>query len=284
MKSLSIDAEDISRSSSVISGKSEFETEDIGEIRLRYDELSRLLMKHNLSSSEQLLQKESDMNEELFEINKVPEKIELLSNDLEKYRKSAEEIAMALRKKRESAVKILEDKILRYLKKFAMDGVKFSVGMSPLANLSENGLDSIEFKVNTIGTEDMYSVTSLSGGELSRLLLSMKLLDEESGKVLLFDEIDSNIGGETAKNAAAEMLKNSKRNQIMTVTHFPQTASAGKCHILVEKNVTDGDVTANIRVLSKEERIKELARMMGDSTSDDLLSTAEKMLGGQNDS
>ncbi len=282
MKSLSIDAEDLSRSSCVISRKDEFEFEEIENIKLRYDELSRLLMKHGVSSSGKLLRKESEMNEELNEINKVPEKIDSLSGDLEKYKKEAEDIALAIRKKRKDATKVLEDKVLKYLDKFAMGGVRFSVVVLPLDDFSENGLDIVEFKVNTIGTDDMHSVTSLSGGELSRLLLAMKLLDEESGKVLLFDEIDSSIGGETAKNAAAEMLENSKRNQIMTVTHFPQTASAGECHILVEKDTSGNDVTAHIKVLSKDERIRELARMMGDGANKDLLLTAEKMLGERN--
>ncbi len=283
VKSLSIDAEDVARSSAVLNKSADFENEDINEIKNRHDNLFRVLMKHGLSTSEELIKKEYEMNEELYEINKVPQKIAELNSELEKLKKGASDIALKLREKRIPATKSLEDKILKYLKKFAMEGVKFSVETGVLEDFSESGLDLIEFKVNTIGTEEMYSVSSLSGGELSRLLLAMKLLDEESGKVLLFDEIDSNIGGETAKNAAAEMLVNSKKNQIMTVTHFPQTASAGQTHILVEKSTADSDVTAGIKVLSREERIKELARMMGDGASKDLLLTAEKMLGEQND-
>jgi len=283
VKSLSIDAEDVARSSTVLNKSADFENEDINEIKNRHDNLFRVLMKHGLSASEQLIKKEYEMNEELYEINKVPQKMEELEKALEKLKKSAFDKAMKLREKRIPAIKSLEEKILKYLKKFAMGGVKFSVEMGVLEEFCDNGLDSIEFKVNTIGTQEMYSVSSLSGGELSRLLLAMKLLDEESGKVLLFDEIDSNIGGETAKNAAAEMLVNSAKNQIMTVTHFPQTASAGQTHILVEKSTADSDVTASIKVLSKEERIGELARMMGDGASKDLLLTAEKMLGERND-
>jgi len=125
----------------------------------------------------------------------------------------------------------------------------------------------------------MDGLTSLSGGELSRFLLAVKLLDDESGRVILFDEIDSSIGGEIAKNTALEMRGNSSKNQILMVTHFPQSAAVAQTHIVVEKSTDSGEAESDIRTLSRPERVRELARMMGDSTSEDFIATADKMVG-----
>ncbi|HQB10918.1 MAG TPA: hypothetical protein PLW37_13725, partial [bacterium] len=194
--------------------------------------------------------------------------------------KKGMEKALQLRTGREKAARKIEENILKYLDRFGMSGVRFSVSLNYIKDLNETGLDEVEFSVNTIGTEKMFDISSLSGGELSRLLLAVKLVDDEEGRVLLFDEIDSSIGGETAKSAAGEMKKNSEKNQIIVVTHFPQTAAVAHRHILVEKSVTDGEITAGIKDLGHDEKIKELARMMGDSDSSVFLKTAEKMIGG----
>ena len=192
--------------------------------------------------------------------------------------KKGEKLAEELRKKRLKAIKPLEENILKYLLKFGMKGVKFSILLNKLEELNETGLDEVVFEINTIGTDKMFDITSLSGGELSRLLLAVKLIDDEEGKVILFDEIDSSIGGETARNAALEMKKNSQKNQIVVITHFPQTASLANTHIVVRKSVEKSEVETEISILDKEGRVKELARMMGKSDSADFLAAAEKMI------
>ncbi len=280
ISAVSIEAEDISRSISTQLSKFDEDEENIEDVEKRFNTLSSLMIKHGVSSSLGLVEKMNRMSDELFEMDKVPQKIKELEKELKDLVKKGTEKALILRAGREKAVRKMETEILKYLDKFGMNGVKFSVRLDSINELNEFGLDEVEFSVNTIGTDKMFDISSLSGGELSRLLLSIKLVDDEEGKILLFDEIDSSIGGETAKSAADEMKRNSKKNQIIVVTHFPQTAACADRHILVEKSVSDGEISAEVKDLIPGERVKELARMMGDSDSSVFIRTAEKMIGG----
>lgn len=282
ISSASIEVDDINRSMASVLSKFDEEI-DVSDTEARYSLLSALLMKHHVQSSSELLEKSEQMNAELFELNGIPRKVTELDKECSLLRNKAREKALLLRKKREPAVAKLQESILKYLNRFGMKGAKFSINVEKLEELNETGLDAIEFAVNTIGTGEMFQISSLSGGELSRLLLSIKLVDDESGKVLLFDEIDSSIGGETAKNAANEMKKNSDKNQILVVTHFPQTAAVADTHLLVDKIIENGEVSASVKTLERDERVRELARMMGESSSSDFIATAERMLGGDNE-
>ncbi|HQJ61020.1 MAG TPA: hypothetical protein PKV35_08485, partial [bacterium] len=276
----SIETDDISRSVSAHLSKYDEDDENVEDVEKRFNLLSALMIKHGVQSSAGLVEKMNSMSDELFDMDKVPQKIKELEKELQTLIKKGMEKALQLRTGREKAARKIEENILKYLDRFGMSGVRFSVSLNYIKDLNETGLDEVEFSVNTIGTEKMFDISSLSGGELSRLLLAVKLVDDEEGRVLLFDEIDSSIGGETAKSAAGEMKKNSEKNQIIVVTHFPQTAAVAHRHILVEKSVTDGEITAGIKDLGHDEKIKELARMMGDSDSGVFLKTAEKMIGG----
>ncbi|MBQ3368638.1 hypothetical protein IJG44_06995 [bacterium] len=273
-----IELDDIAKTSATLFSKYDEPVDDIEEIQTKFDKLSSLFMKHGVTTSADLLKKLDTLNEELFEMNKIPRKTEEAEKELSAMLKKGEKLAEDLRKKRLKAIKPLEENILKYLLKFGMKGVKFSILLNKLEELNETGLDEVVFEINTIGTEKMFDISSLSGGELSRLLLAVKLIDDEEGKVILFDEIDSSIGGETARNAALEMKKNSQKNQIVVITHFPQTASLANTHIVVRKSVGEGEVETEISILGKAGRIKELARMMGQSDSSDFLAAAEKMI------
>ncbi len=273
-----IELDDIAKTSSSLFSKYDEPIDNIEEIQTKFDKLSSLFMKHGVTTSSDLLQKLDSLNEELFEMNKIPRKTEEAEKELSAMLKKGEKLAEDLRKKRLKAIKPLEENILKYLLKFGMKGVRFSISLNKLDELGENGFDEAVFEINTIGTEKMADITSLSGGELSRLLLSVKLIDDEEGKVILFDEIDSSIGGETARSAALEMKENSQKNQIVVITHFPQTASLANTHIVVRKSVGEGEVETEISILDKAGRVKELARMMGQSDSADFLAAAEKMI------
>ena len=273
-----IELDDIAKTASTLFSKYDEPIDNIEEIQTKFDKLSSLFMKHGVTTSADLLKKLDSLNEELFEMNKIPRKTEEAEKELASLLKKGEKLAEDLQKKRLKAVKPLEENILKYLLKFGMKGVKFSILLNKLEDLNETGFDEAVFEINTIGTEKMFDITSLSGGELSRLLLAVKLIDDEEGKVILFDEIDSSIGGETARSAALEMKKNSQKNQIVVITHFPQTASLANTHIIVKKSVGEGEVETEISILDKAGRVKELARMMGNSDSADFMAAAEKMI------
>ncbi len=252
---------------------------DEESLRERFDLLNTLMMKHGVKTEESLIAKVSAMNRELNELNQLPEKIELLQKELYKLEKSAREKALNIRKIRVEKLPAIEKKITDYLITFGMTGINFRIELSVTDELNEYGLDNIKFLVNTTGGNELHSVKNMSGGELSRLLLALKLTGNEKGKFILFDEIDSNIGGEVASRAAEELKANSKQNQILVVTHFPQTAARGDAHLVVEKDSSGDGISSKLVEVKNSERIKELARMMGDSSSKEHLLAAEKLIG-----
>jgi len=276
IKSAAIELADIQRSFSV--PEYDFEDIDPEDMKKRYDKISSMLMKHSCMNTGELVEKLEKMQFDLEDLNEVPQKIFKLSKDLEKVRSKLLKKAGSLRQTRVEGAPELEKKISGYLKKFGMDGVDLLVDIEKMEVPGESGIDNVKFKINTTGSKSHSDISTLSGGELSRFLLSVKLIDRDKGRLLLFDEIDSSIGGETAKNASKEMKRNSKYNQIVVVTHFPQTAACADEHLVVEKKVQSGNVSARIKKLSKDEKTKELARMMGDPNSGKFNDTASEML------
>ena len=276
LNSASIELADIRRGFSI--PDHDLEDADPEELRKRYDRLSSMLMKHSCSDSSELLEKLEKMQFELEDLNEVPQKISHFKDELAKINSELLKKAEVLRKKRLEGAPELEKRIGGYLRKFGMEGVDLEVDVEKTASPGENGIDDVMFRMDTTGSSKHSDISTLSGGELSRFLLAVKLIDKERGRLLLFDEIDSSIGGETAKNASKEMKKNSKYNQVVVVTHFPQTAASADEHLVVEKKVVDGKVCAMIRKLNENEKTRELARMMGDSSSGMFNDSASQML------
>lgn len=276
LKSTAIELSDIKRSFTIPGD--DFNDCDPDELKKRFDRLSSILMKHSCSNSLELLEKLEKMQFELEDLNEVPHSISKLEEEHKQLSSHLHEAALDLREKRLKGAPDLEKKISGYLNKFGMTGVDLKVDIEKTETLGINGIDDVVFKIDTTGAMKHSDISTLSGGELSRLLLAVKLIDREKGKLLLFDEIDSSIGGETAKNAAKEMKLNSRSNQIVVVTHFPQTAASADEHLVVKKKVSGGKVTAEIVKLNNEEKKKELARMMGDSSSGMFNESASEML------
>ncbi|MCK5684386.1 AAA family ATPase [bacterium] len=244
----------------------------------RYDAINTLLMKHNVSDSCALLAKLEVMKTEISDLEEIPKLISELEKKYQSLLKEANELAETIHGLRLSKVHALEKQIMTYLNKFGMDGVTFKSRISKNTRLDEFGLTSVKFLVNAVGGTELYPIKTLSGGELSRLLLTLKLINKDSGKFILFDEIDSNIGGETAVIAAAELKKSSINNQILVVTHFPQTAGAGDNHLVVERFPENSEISSSLVKVEGKDRLKELARMMGNSKSKEHIKAAEKLL------
>jgi DNA repair protein RecN (Recombination protein N) len=119
-----------------------------------------------------------------------------------------------------------------------------------------------------------------SGGELSRIMLAIRLAQEriEPGATYIFDEVDAGIGGETATAVGAKLRELGERNQVLTITHLPQIASEAKTHVVVAKASTDGRTITNIQKVEGEERRRELARMLSGKIDDASLAHARELL------
>lgn len=278
LSSALIECRDLQRTLAAFSGRMEPDDSDQTDIQDRYDRLNRLLMKHGAKDAAGLLERHDAMKKELAELSRVPDRIEELDRRRGKVGSEAEKTALKMRRERQKAIPSLEKRLTEHLLKFGMERVVFKMVLTPNEKLSAGGLDTLRFMVNTIGSGELYPVKNLSGGELSRLLLAIKLVDNDAGRFILFDEIDANIGGEVAARAAEELKKNSELNQILVVTHFPQTAARADAQLVVEKSSGGAAMESTLRPVEGDERVRELARMMGDSSAKENLTAARKLL------
>ncbi len=277
VESACLDMKDISRYAA--QQRTDFD-EDIPDESVvdRFDSINTLCMKHAVNSVEELLCHRDSMAKEICKLEKIPFEIKKLQKEAKEIAENLSEKASELHVRRVKAASELDKRLTDYLEQFGMRHVKFRTKVEKVSEAGPTGCDEVKFTINTTGGGDMRSLKALSGGELSRFLLSLKLIDNEQGKILLFDEIDANIGGEVAREAAREIKRNAGSNQVFVVTHFPQTAAVGDRHFVIKK--TEGDeVMSVLRNVQGEEREEELARMLGDSGGDEQKLAARKLLG-----
>ncbi|MES2677277.1 MAG: DNA repair protein RecN [Pseudomonadota bacterium] len=218
----------------------------------------------------------------------VVENFNILATDLEKQKNILEKEyfkkASQLSEIRQQAALKLTAKVESELAFLKMSAVKFAVKIENLApeNYNRNGIDNIKFSAATNASSNLDDISKIaSGGELSRFMLALKvaLLEIKSTPILIFDEIDSGIGGSVA-NAVGERLKLlSKNSQILVVTHHPQIAAKADYHLRVEKTTQKNITKTEIKVLDLNARQQEVARMLSaENITDEALAAARKLM------
>lgn len=184
---------------------------------------------------------------------------------------------------RTKAAKTLSDEITTAMQTLAMQGGQFAVQLTPLAEGNAHGSEAVEFQVAANQGTPLRNLAKVaSGGELSRISLAIQVAASRAATVptLIFDEVDSGIGGRVAEIVGSLLKQLGKRHQVMCVTHLPQVAAQADAQWQVSKGATNGTTLSNIRVLAAGERIEEIARMLGGVTITDTTRThAAEMLG-----
>jgi DNA repair protein RecN (Recombination protein N) len=167
---------------------------------------------------------------------------------------------------RKASAARLESEVTGLLDELGMEGGRFRVRLEELAELGSHGAERAEFQVSlNPGFEPGPLARVASGGELSRVMLALKTVLAEVDGVpsLVFDEIDSGVGGRVAHHVAERLAMVAENHQVFAITHLPQIASKASVHLFVEKVQQDGLASARVRTLEGEERVEELARMLG---------------------
>ncbi len=175
-------------------------------------------------------------------------------------------MAANLSEARISAAETLSAEITAAMQTLAMQGGKFSVALLPLNEGNANGLEMVEFQVAANPGTPMRSLAKVaSGGELSRISLAIQVAASRAASVptLIFDEVDSGIGGRVAEIVGSLLKQLGKRHQVMCVTHLPQVAAQADAQWQVSKAAHAGKTLSSIRVMNQAERIEEIARMLG---------------------
>lgn len=211
-------------------------------------------------------------------------RIEKIEADIKQAEQAYRKLAGKLSKQRQQAARHLSKHITDAMQELSMGGGQFDVQLEPLADdsPSANGLERVEFLVSANPGQPLKALTKVaSGGEISRISLAIQVCTTQSALIptLVFDEVDVGIGGRVAEIVGQRLRKLAESRQVLCVTHLPQVAALGHHHLQVSKHV-DGKLTiTQIQPLQAEQRVDELARMLGGlEITEQTLSHAREMI------
>ena len=223
------------------------------------------------------------MAADLADIDAGEDRLTALENDAKAARNSYDEVALHLSELRRSSAGALSKAVMQELPALKLERAEFIVEINSEAeDRAEFGIDQIEFWVRTNpGTRAGPIMKVASGGELSRFLLALKvaLADRGSAPTLVFDEIDTGVGGAVADAIGQRLARLSGHIQVLSVTHAPQVAARAQTHYLIAKSGNTDKVSTNIVTLSNNDRQEEIARMLAGATvTDEARAAAERLL------
>ncbi len=239
-------------------------TARIDKLEGRLDQISKLKRKYGDSVEEILAYREKIANE-LEELNLGEEGQEALERECARLQSEAEKQASELHEiRKKSSLRVVEN-VTEALRFLDMPKVHFEISLLP-CDLNENGCDDVEFFIATNPGEPVQPLAKIaSGGELSRMMLALRsVLDDKDGVcTVIFDEIDSGVSGKTSRKIGLKLYEAAKNAQILCVTHSAQIASLADVHYLITKCEREGRAETDVRELDFEERVEEIARILG---------------------
>ena len=208
------------------------------------------------------------------------EELHRLASEIATHRAESRKAGETLRKLRAKAAPKLSERVRRNLRDLGFKQSQFEVRMSEMDTARASGFDAVELLFSPNPGEPLKPMRAIaSSGEISRLMLAIKsaLVAQDAVPVLVFDEIDANVGGEIAHAVGARMRELAKRHQVLCITHLPPVAAAATSHFVVTKEVRGGRTFTQLREVSGKGRREEIARMLG-GKSDEALKLAATML------
>ena len=257
-----------------------YSADELEQIESRLDIIHRLRRKYG-ATCEDILAYMDAAKKELDEIEFADDHLERLKKNLSKAEKNAWTAAEALRKNRKEAAEIMSARILSELSQLDMPKVQFRCEFREL-DLTSNGADAVAFYMSANAGEALKPLSKVaSGGELARIMLSMKnvLAEKDQVDTLIFDEVDTGVSGRAAQKIAEKLRSLAKFKQVLCVTHLPQIAALANTHMLISKSERDGRTYTTVTPLDVEGRKQELARIIGGaSITETTLKSAEEML------
>ena len=262
----------------------QFDEEQLQSLQERYDLLSRLMMKHHIKEFEELIALRDSLKEKVNAFENIDEAITQVEKQLKDSEKQLSSLAKALHDKRCQAAMAFGGKVTILVQQLAMPFARFQVSVESQENFSSKGTDEIRllFSANKgIAVDDIRRVAS--GGELSRLMLSIKSAVSSYNYIptLIFDEIDTGVSGEVAAKIGTIMRQMGLALQLISITHLPQVASQAEHHYFIYKDNDGARTQSHICLLNPEERVREIAKMLSnDKVTDEALRAAEVLLNG----
>lgn len=260
-----IELKDISRELEALDDTITHDPARIEWLQEKLDAIYRLQQKHGVKTVEELIEIHASLSEKINAVGSLEEQIRKTESELKAAEKKIHTTGAALSEKRKAAAPKIEKAIRETLAQLGMSAAVLYVELTPAAKPRETGLDNILFRFSANkGSEPKPLDKVASGGELSRLMLSLKALITKLTALptILFDEIDTGISGDIAAKAGDIMAGMAKHMQVIVITHLPQVASKGSAHLFVYKQEEGKRTVTRIKALNKEERIQEIAKML----------------------
>ena len=288
-----VSVEEVSRTVSDYVAGADFDPGRLEEIRERLAQINRVKKKYGLPVSG-ILEKVAQMREELSQVENLDDRIAELESRIRDLKKELKEAALRLSEERKKAAKKMAAEIEKVLGQIGMENARFRIEISRFEPAESGidlgdglvaqrtGIDRVRFLASTNPGEDFKPLARIaSGGEISRVMLALKSVMAEKDQigVLVFDEIDIGISGRIAEAVGRKIKELARTHQVICVTHLPQIASFADRHFSVRKEVKDGETFSFVYELNREERIKEIAYLLGgERITDTTLRNAEELL------
>ena len=282
IENLKVELKDIAYDLRRREDETQFDEGQLQSLQERYDLLNRLMMKHRVTDFEALIDLRDSLQEKVNAFENIDEAISRAEKALKESEKQLSSLAKALHDKRCQAAKAFSVKITTMVQQLAMPFAQFQVNVGSQTSFGSKGSDEICFLFSAnkgIAPDDIRRVAS--GGELSRLMLSIKSAVSGYNYIptLIFDEIDTGVSGEVAAKIGSIMRQMGLSLQLISITHLPQVASQAEHHYFIYKDNDGARTQSHICVLNPEERIREIAKMLSnDKVTPEALRAAEVLL------
>ncbi len=264
-----LELKDIANELDSLEGDIVYDPKRIDILTQMLDAIYRLQQKHQVKSIEELITIKDDLSNKLLDFNSLEAEIEKVKKELNSLQKSLSALAKKMTANRKKVIPKLEKEIASLLSSLSMTNAQLKVSHTASEILTKNGLDTVSFLFSANKGSDFKELNKVaSGGELSRLMLSIKSLIAQLTALptIIFDEIDTGVSGDVADKVGTIMNQMAKAMQVITITHLPQIASKGQSHLFVYKEDKNNKTYSNIKKLTAEERVQEIAKMLSTGT------------------
>lgn len=261
-----------------------YDPERIEQVRERLYKLQFLKKKYG-GSLDEVLKLKGELERDLSLSENFDETIKELESVIKNSRSDMFAGAKEISRIRKDKAKLLEQEIVKVLNDVGFENAEFKAGIQTASSaheLGSNGIDDVEFLIKVNKGDEFSSLRkTASGGEISRIMLSIKAVLSEADKtgILVFDEIDTGISGRIATKVGSVMKKLSRSHQIIAITHLPQIAALAEEHLLVEKETEGAAAITKIRKLDKNEKVIEVAKLLsGEKITDASIKSAKELI------
>ena len=284
MDSVKSELRDISREADDIFESTEFDEKRVNFVQDRIQILQKLLKKHGLSGTEDLILLQNQLAEKVKDLDSSEEKIIKIRKEIDLISSNLDRLAVTIRENRLKVIQKFEQNVLNALSELGMQSANFEVRITPSDAFLPHGKDNIQFLFSANKGGKLLEIKdAASGGEISRLILVIKSLVAGAMALptMIFDEVDSGVSGDIAGKMGGILQKMAKNHQLIAITHAPQVAAKANAHYFVYKTETESNTKTALRMLSDAERVDEIAKMLsGNPPSQAAIANAKELIGG----